>query len=115
MLFAMVCRLHLSLITTLKFKALLFKCTSLVIVLFFLSQGYDPALVNPYLAKVLENLGALIYEETEHEGQTFFNITSVVSAHGEQLVLKQVSRKPHCISIIRSEKHTCSRFIKCGC
>ena len=53
--------------------------------------GYDPALVNPYLPKVLENLGAVVYEELENEGQTYFNITSVVSSHGEQLTLKQVS------------------------
>lgn len=53
--------------------------------------GYDPALVNPYLPKVLENLGAVVYEELENEGQTYFNITSVVSSHGEQLMLKQVS------------------------
>lgn len=53
--------------------------------------GYDPALVNPYLPKVLENLGALVYEELENEGQIYFNITSVVSSHGEQLMLKQVN------------------------
>ena len=53
--------------------------------------GYDPSLVNPYLPKVLENLGALVYEELENEGQIYFNITSVVSSHGEQLMLKQVN------------------------
>lgn len=56
-----------------------------------LCLGYDPALVNPYLPKVLENLGALVYEEAESEGQTYFNITAVVSSHGEQLMLKQVN------------------------
>ena len=59
--------------------------------LFFRSPGYDPALVNPYLPKVLENLGALVYEEIENEGQVYFNITAVVSSHGEQLTLKQVN------------------------
>ena len=53
--------------------------------------GYDPALVNPYLPKVLENLGALVYEDIENEGQICFNITSVFSSHGEQLMLKQVT------------------------
>ena len=53
--------------------------------------GYDPALVNPYLPKVLENLGSLVYGELENEGQIYFNITSVVSSHGEQLMLKQVN------------------------
>lgn len=47
--------------------------------------------MNPYLPKVLENLGALVYGELENEGQIYFNITSVVSSHGEQLVLKQVN------------------------
>ena len=47
--------------------------------------------MNPYLPKVLENLGALVYEELENEGQIYFNITSVVSSHGEQLMLKQVN------------------------
>ena len=47
--------------------------------------------MNPYLPKVLENLGALVYEGTENEGQIYFNITSVVSSHGEQLLLKQVN------------------------
>ena len=47
--------------------------------------------MNPYLPKVLENLGALVYEELENEGQIYFNITSVVSSHGEQLMLKQVT------------------------
>lgn len=47
--------------------------------------------MNPYLPKVLENLGALVYEEIENEGQIYFNITSVVSSHGEQLMLKQVN------------------------
>lgn len=55
------------------------------------SQGYDPGLVNPYLPKVLENLGALVYEEIENEGQVYFSITAVVSSHGEKLALKQVS------------------------
>ncbi|XP_020627063.1 dynein beta chain, flagellar outer arm-like isoform X2 [Orbicella faveolata] len=58
-------------------------------VLHVVCNGYDPALVNPYLPKVLENLGALVYEELENEGQIYFNITSVVSSHGEQLMLKQ--------------------------
>ena len=49
--------------------------------------------MNPYLPKVLENLGALVYDETENEGQTCFSINSVVSSHGEHLVLKQVNRK----------------------
>ena len=47
--------------------------------------------MNPYLPKVLENLGALVYEELDNEGQICFNITSVVSSHGEQLMLKQVN------------------------
>ena len=49
--------------------------------------------MNPYLPKVLENLGALVYDEIENEGQTCFSINSVVSSHGEHLVLKQVNRK----------------------
>ena len=47
--------------------------------------------MNPYLPKVLENLGALVYEEIENEGQVYFSITAVVSSHGEKLALKQVS------------------------
>ena len=62
---------------------LLFFCCSL--------SGYDPGLVNPYLPKVLENLGALVYDEIDNEGQIYFNITAVVSSHGEQLALKQVN------------------------
>lgn len=58
-------------------------------VLHIVCNGYDPALVNPYLSKVLENLGGLIYNEIDNEGQTYFSITSVVSSHGEQLLLKQ--------------------------
>ena len=61
------------------------------LLLLLLSQGYDPGLVNPYLPKVLENLGALVYEEIENEGQVYFSITAVVSSHGEKLALKQVS------------------------
>ena len=57
----------------------------------FCFPGYDPALVNPYLPKVLENLGTLVYHEIDNEGQMYFSITSVVSSHGEQLVLKQVN------------------------
>ena len=57
----------------------------------FARAGYDPGLVNPYLPKVLENLGALDYEEFEEEGQMFFQITGVISSHGERLALKQVS------------------------
>lgn len=55
--------------------------------------GYDPALVNPYLPKVLENLGALVYDVIDSEGQTYFSINSVVSSYGEQLVLKQVNTR----------------------
>lgn len=56
----------------------------------FLFLGYDPALVNPFLPKVLENLGAVVYDEIDNEGQTCFSINSVVSSYGEQLMLKQV-------------------------
>ncbi|XP_066025345.1 uncharacterized protein [Pocillopora verrucosa] len=58
-------------------------------VLHIVCNGYDPGLVNPYLPKVLENLGALVYEEIENEGQVYFSITAVVSSHGEKLALKQ--------------------------
>ena len=51
--------------------------------------------MNPYLPKVLENLGALVYNEIENEGQTCFSVTSVVSLHGEQLLLKQVTLPTH--------------------
>ena len=47
--------------------------------------------MNPYLPKVLENLGALVYDEIDNEGQACFSITSVVSSYGEHLVLKQVN------------------------
>lgn len=49
--------------------------------------------MNPYLPKVLENLGALVYDVIDSEGQTYFSITSVVSSYGEQLVLKQVNTR----------------------
>ena len=58
--------------------------------LFSVCLGYDPALVNPFLPKVLENLGAVVYDEIDNEGQTCFSINSVVSSYGEQLTLKQV-------------------------
>lgn len=58
--------------------------------LFSFCLGYDPALVNPFLPKVLEHLGAVVYDEIDHEGQTCFSINSVVSSYGEQLMLKQV-------------------------
>lgn len=58
--------------------------------LIFLCLGYDPALVNPFLPKVLENLGAVVYEEIDNEGQTCFIVNSVLSSYGEQLMLKQV-------------------------
>lgn len=51
--------------------------------------------MNPYLPKVLENLGALVYNEIDNEGQTYFSVTSVVSLHGEHLLLKQVSLQTH--------------------
>lgn len=56
----------------------------------FSSTGYDPGLVNPYLFKVFEHLGCLGYEEFEAEGQRYFQITDVVSNHGERLALTQV-------------------------
>ena len=46
--------------------------------------------MNPFLPKVLENLGAVVYDEIDNEGQTCFSINSVVSSYGEQLTLKQV-------------------------
>ena len=52
--------------------------------------GYDLAQVNLYINKVFENVGGLVYEETEDSDKCIFQVKGVQSALGEKLPFKEV-------------------------
>ena len=54
--------------------------------------GYDLSQVNMYINKLFENVGSLMYEETEDNERYNFTITGVQSALGEKLEFQQVNR-----------------------
>ncbi|KAI0240664.1 hypothetical protein LSAT2_008589 [Lamellibrachia satsuma] len=58
-------------------------------VLHIICNGYDLSCVNQYISKLYENVGALVYEDTEDsEKKWMTQITSVRSYEGETLLLR---------------------------
>ncbi|KAK3108743.1 hypothetical protein FSP39_014630 [Pinctada imbricata] len=51
--------------------------------------GYDLSQVNLYISKLFENVGSLVFEESEEEDRHRYTITGVMSALGERLDFNQ--------------------------
>ncbi|XP_053409232.1 uncharacterized protein LOC123561373 isoform X4 [Mercenaria mercenaria] len=58
-------------------------------VLHIVCNGYDLGQVNLYISKLFENIGSLVYEETDDNDKYNFMITGVQSALGEKLHFQQ--------------------------
>ena len=57
---------------------------------FHVILGHHPALVNPYLSKVYENIDALRYTDDVVDNQSAYKITGIVSTMEEKLELPEV-------------------------